>query len=348
MQRVTRCIVHQLYAVRHLDQYQLTMIEELKRFPRNNSGKLTEDCDVFIGSQAVLMNVCAVSHQNLEEDANTTPAVPTSDIVAYLLDSWLVRMYMTLVWDPYCTDLRYRSLPTRLMAGTCVYRTWHMTPNVPISDIVAYLLDSWLVHIVAYLLDSWLEHVFTGLGMGPLLEMAVAINPQIVVTALLGTSVIFACFSAAALTAERGRWLYLGGTLMSMLSAMLLLSLANLLFGSRLIFQVYLYIGLFLMCGFVLYDTQLIIEKRRQGDKDFVAHSVDLFIDFIGIFRRLIIILAEKRMCRLEYYLNVMKTCRKRDPLTVYRMEKEELEGKDNLKKINVKQEERHKQRLTR
>ncbi|XP_046688378.1 probable Bax inhibitor 1 [Homalodisca vitripennis] len=48
------------------------------------------------------------------------------------------------------------------------------------------------------------------------------------------------------------------------------------------------------MCGFVLYDTQLIIEKRRQGDKDFVAHSVDLFIDFIGIFRRLIIILAEK------------------------------------------------------
>uniref|UniRef100_A0A1B6KBM2 Bax inhibitor 1 n=1 Tax=Graphocephala atropunctata TaxID=36148 RepID=A0A1B6KBM2_9HEMI len=135
---------------------------------------------------------------------------------------------------------------------------------------------------------------FSGLGMGPLLEMAVAINPQIVVTALLGTSVIFACFSAAALTAERGRWLYLGGTLMSMLSSLLMLSLANLLFGSKLIFQIYLYVGLFLMCGFVLYDTQLIIEKRRMGDKDFVTHSVDLFIDFIGIFRRLVIILAEK------------------------------------------------------
>lgn len=58
--------------------------------------------------------------------------------------------------------------------------------------------------------------------------------------------------------------------------------------------QVYLYLGLFLMCGFVLYDTQLIIEKRRSGDKDFVIHSVDLFIDFIGIFRRLVIILSEK------------------------------------------------------
>lgn len=74
--------------------------------------------------------------------------------------------------------------------------------------------------------------------MGPLLEMAVAINPQIIVTALMGTSVIFACFSMAALTAERGRWLYLGGTLMTLLSTLLLLSLANLLFGSKLVFQV--------------------------------------------------------------------------------------------------------------
>ena len=47
------------------------------------------------------------------------------------------------------------------------------------------------------------------------------------------------------------------------------------------------------MCGFVLYDTQVIIEKRRAGDKDFVAHSVDLFIDFISIFRRLLVILAQ-------------------------------------------------------
>lgn len=74
--------------------------------------------------------------------------------------------------------------------------------------------------------------------MGPLLDMAVVINPQIIVTALIGTSVIFASFSIAALTAERGHWLYLGGSLMTLLSTMLMLSLANLLFGSKLIFQV--------------------------------------------------------------------------------------------------------------
>lgn len=57
------------------------------------------------------------------------------------------------------------------------------------------------------------------------------------------------------------------------------------------------------MCAFVLYDTQLIMEKRRQGDKDFIAHSVDLFIDFLGIFRRLMIILAQKVSDRIHRQL---------------------------------------------
>jgi len=86
----------------------------------------------------------------------------------------------------------------------------------------------------------------------------------------------------------------LGGTLMTLLTSLLLLSLANVFFGSYLLFQAHLYLGLLLMCGFVLYDTQLIIEKRRHGNKDFVTHALDLFIDFIGIFKRLLIILSQK------------------------------------------------------
>ncbi|XP_023709240.1 probable Bax inhibitor 1 [Cryptotermes secundus] len=135
---------------------------------------------------------------------------------------------------------------------------------------------------------------FAGVGMGPLLDAVIDVNPSIVVTALLGTAVIFGSFSLSAIFAERGRWLYLGGTLMTLLSSLLLLSLANLFVGSYLIFQVHLYLGLLVMCGFVLYDTQLIIEKRRNGDKDFVAHSLTLFVDFVSIFKRLMIILTEK------------------------------------------------------
>lgn len=144
---------------------------------------------------------------------------------------------------------------------------------------------------VAYLLGFSL---LSGMGMGPLLEYAAAVNPAIIVTALVGTSVIFASFSLCSIFSEEGRWIYMGGTLMTLLNTLVLLTLANIFLGSQLLFKVHLYVGLALMCGFVLYDTQLIIEKRRMGNKDFVTHSLDLFIDLIGIFRRLVILLTQK------------------------------------------------------
>ncbi|KAL3267726.1 hypothetical protein HHI36_006853 [Cryptolaemus montrouzieri] len=134
----------------------------------------------------------------------------------------------------------------------------------------------------------------TGVGMGPLLEHVIAVDPSLIVTALVGTSLVFVSFSICALLAERGKWLYLGGPLMTVMSTLVVLSFANLFFGSFMVFQAQLYLGLVAMCGFVLYDTQIIIEKFRLGNRDFVAHSLDLFIDFIGIFRRLLIILTQK------------------------------------------------------
>lgn len=58
-----------------------------------------------------------------------------------------------------------------------------------------------------------------------------------------------------------------------------------------------LYIGLFVMCGFIVFDTQNITEKARRGDKDYIMHSVELFIDFVAVFKRLLIILTEKVSC---------------------------------------------------
>ncbi|XP_068238209.1 bax inhibitor 1-like [Palaemon carinicauda] len=135
---------------------------------------------------------------------------------------------------------------------------------------------------------------FTGVNLGPLLSMAMVVNPALIMQALLGTSVVFACFSLSALFAPRGYYLFLGGILTSALSTLFWLSMMNLFFGSRLIFQANIYIGLAVMCGFIVYDTQAIVEKARQGSKDYVMHSVDLFIDFVAVFKRLLIILTDK------------------------------------------------------
>lgn len=135
---------------------------------------------------------------------------------------------------------------------------------------------------------------FTGNSIGPLLDRVIALNPQIVVTASIGTCVVFVALSCSALLARRGSFLFLGGILMSILSTFALFGLANIFLQSQIIYQAHLYIGLFVMSGFVLYDTQAIMEKRRVGSTDYIKHSLDLFFDLAAIFRRLLIILSQK------------------------------------------------------
>uniref|UniRef100_A0A8L2R907 Bax inhibitor 1 n=1 Tax=Rattus norvegicus TaxID=10116 RepID=A0A8L2R907_RAT len=132
----------------------------------------------------------------------------------------------------------------------------------------------------------------TGVGLGPALELCIAINPSILPTAFMGTAMIFTCFSLSALYARRRSYLFLGGILMSAMSLMFVSSLGNLFFGSIWLFQANLYMGLLVMCGFVLFDTQLIIEKAEHGDKDYIWHCIDLFLDFVTLFRKLMLILA--------------------------------------------------------
>ena len=55
----------------------------------------------------------------------------------------------------------------------------------------------------------------TGLGMGPLLDMAIMINPSLLPSAFMLTSIVFAGFTGAALFAPDGKYLYLGGSLLS-------------------------------------------------------------------------------------------------------------------------------------
>lgn len=48
------------------------------------------------------------------------------------------------------------------------------------------------------------------------------------------------------------------------------------------------------MAGFVLFDTQMIMERCRAGSNDCIRHSLDLFFDLVSMFRRLLIILTQK------------------------------------------------------
>ncbi|KAH6559095.1 hypothetical protein KP509_1Z028200 [Ceratopteris richardii] len=133
-----------------------------------------------------------------------------------------------------------------------------------------------------------------GASVGPLIGLVLDLDPSILVTAFVGTSLIFGCFSGAAILARRRELLFLGGILSSALSLLLWIGTASYLFGgSSIYFSVELYIGMLVFMGYVLYDTQMIIEKADLGDLDYIKHAMDLFVDFMGLFVRVLIILAK-------------------------------------------------------
>ncbi|CAF2362557.1 unnamed protein product [Rotaria sp. Silwood2] len=137
--------------------------------------------------------------------------------------------------------------------------------------------------------------LFIGIYLSPLINLAINVDPQIVITAFLLTTTIFICFTLSALLTRKRTYLYLGGLLGTGTSVMIILSLMNVFgFGqSQLIFNINLYLDLFIACGYILYDTQLIVQRAVQGDMNYVKHAILLFIDMVDLFVRILIILLK-------------------------------------------------------
>lgn len=57
-----------------------------------------------------------------------------------------------------------------------------------------------------------------------------------------------------------------------------------------------LYFGLLVFVGYIVVDTQEIVEKAHFGDLDYVKHALTLFTDLVAVFVRIVnIILNSKR-----------------------------------------------------
>ncbi|CAA7406763.1 unnamed protein product [Spirodela intermedia] len=133
--------------------------------------------------------------------------------------------------------------------------------------------------------------LFQGAIIGPLIGFAVDFDPRILVTALVGSGLAFGCFSAAALLAKRRQFLFLGGLLGSGLSILLWLQLASSTFGgSTALYNAEIYFGLLLFLGYMVFDTQLMIERALRGDRDHVRDALLLYTDFAGVFVRVLVV----------------------------------------------------------
>ncbi len=64
-------------------------------------------------------------------------------------------------------------------------------------------------------------------------------------------------------------------------------------FLSRMLLHSCCFAGLLVFAGYVLFDTQLIVERCAAGSADHVKHALDLFVDFMAILVRVLIILMK-------------------------------------------------------
>eukprot|EP01118_Nematostelium_gracile_P017208 TRINITY_DN727_c0_g1_i1.p1 TRINITY_DN727_c0_g1~~TRINITY_DN727_c0_g1_i1.p1 ORF type:complete len:245 (-),score=73.72 TRINITY_DN727_c0_g1_i1:108-815(-) len=199
----------------------------------------------------------------------------------------LINVYTTLTASILCAAL-----------GSVAYLRFHIGGTM--SFLAGILLMVWLAMTPKHEVNKRCGILFgfsfiEGLSLGPLLAQTIDLDPSIVTSAFLGTVCIFGSFSAAAFFAERRSYLFLGGLLGTSLTSLLVIGLFNIFFQSAFLLNLSLYVGLLVFCGFVIFDTQLIIEKASSGQKDFVWDSLELFLDFVSIFVRLLIILSKDK-----------------------------------------------------
>uniref|UniRef100_A0ACD5Z9K3 Uncharacterized protein n=1 Tax=Avena sativa TaxID=4498 RepID=A0ACD5Z9K3_AVESA len=140
-----------------------------------------------------------------------------------------------------------------------------------------------------------------GASVGPLIAVTIEFDPSILVTAFVGTAIAFGCFSCAAIIAKRREYMYLGGLLSSGLSILLWLQLATSIFGHSInSFMFEVYFGLLIFLGYMVYDTQEIIERAHHGDMDYIKHALTLFTDFIAVLVRILIIMLKNASDKSE------------------------------------------------
>jgi FtsH-binding integral membrane protein len=64
------------------------------------------------------------------------------------------------------------------------------------------------------------------------------------------------------------------------------------------------YFGLLIFLGYMVYDTQEIIERAHRGDMDYIKHALTLFTDFIAVLVRIIIIMVRTQATFAAYSLS--------------------------------------------
>lgn len=127
-----------------------------------------------------------------------------------------------------------------------------------------------------------------GLGLAPMLNYYLAVNPSIVSTALGGTGVIFLGLSGYALTTRKD-FSFMGGFLMVGMLVVLAAALANIFLQMPVMSLVVSGAIVMLMSGLILYETSSLI---HGGETNYIMATASLFLSLLNLFQALLHLLG--------------------------------------------------------
>ncbi|MFO7604171.1 MAG: Bax inhibitor-1/YccA family protein [Gammaproteobacteria bacterium] len=127
-----------------------------------------------------------------------------------------------------------------------------------------------------------------GLGLGPVLNVYLAVNPSIVMTALGGTGVIFLGLSGYALTTRKD-FSFMAGFLMVGMFVVLGAALLNIFLEIPAMFLAVNAVVVMLMSGFILFQTSSII---HGGETNYIMATAGLFLSLLNMFQALLHLLG--------------------------------------------------------
>lgn len=147
-----------------------------------------------------------------------------------------------------------------------------------------------LTRLATYLLLCFV----IGNGLGPVIMYGNFVSPVIVPTALAATCIIFVSLSFAVLFTKKRLSLYTTSFIFTTIAYLGLVSFFNIFTRSKFVDSVLSYAFVMVYSFYIYYDTQKTLEAVAFGERDFLLHSIQLYLDVINLFTRIVVILIKK------------------------------------------------------
>ena len=123
----------------------------------------------------------------------------------------------------------------------------------------------------------------------------IGFTPSSVLLALFLTVIMVLCITLYALY-TKSDFTVMGGFLFTSLTLLIICGVFLLFFPIKFLYMVYLYVGLIIFCAYLLYDVQLLVGKgyRKFGEDEYILAAINIYLDIIGIFIRILAIVGKK------------------------------------------------------